>query len=416
MPDPAGRDAAVEATTAPDQTVERWPAVSATVLASAAAAVREAERELDARRFPIPLPSRVAWATALGSARDRTMVARGAGGECLALASVSITRTRALPWHLVARVESFGEPYATAAGAALLRCLTAWSRRHPMILRAVVELECRDEAARTTLRAMLHEAGFVRSRAERVSERTLAIDLAPSEDQIFASFGRSTRQNIRSAAKHGLEVAPIDDARYGARMNLLLEESLARTGAPAQVMDWGAIVQLCRQLPHRSRVVGVFRGSAREPADLVGFAWGLHHGERVEYHTGASARIPGVRLPILYPAIWDLVSWAKRSAGEWFDMGGVTAGTLGSSDALGGISDFKRGFTKDEIALGEEWEYAPHRWRARIAGWTSQLAGTVRRRLHAKRLARAAAAAAPAPEAAPGTAPSREALGDGEGR
>lgn len=365
--------------------------------------------------FALPLQSRLEWGELLGNRRQFQAIATAKNGECAAMVGIAVSPTRALPWHWIWRIETLGDAFDSAAGRQLIRGVVAEARRSWSLLKVLVELECRDPLARGSFGQLLAGEGFRRIPADRVPERTLAIDLAPSEDQIFASFSRSTRQNIRSAAKHGLEVAPIDDARYGARMNLLLEESLARTGAPAQVMDWGAIVQLCRQLPHRSRVVGVFRGSAREPADLVGFAWGLHHGERVEYHTGASARIPGVRLPILYPAIWDLVSWAKRSAGEWFDMGGVTAGTLGSSDALGGISDFKRGFTKDEIALGEEWEYAPHRWRARIAGWTSQLAGTVRRRLHAKRLARAAAAA-PAPEAAPGTAPSREALGDGEGR
>lgn len=367
------------------------PALSVAIVASTDSEVTAAEVELEGRGFPIPLPSRVAWAQALGGRPHRTMIARSARGECLAVAGISVTPTRAFPWHVIARVEAFGEAYATPAGAAMLHALADFSRRRPNVLRAVVELECRDEAARATLHAMLREAGFVPSVAERVSARTLAIDLSPTEDEIFSSFGRSTRQNIRGAAKHGLELASVDDPGCGERMNALLAESLARTGAPPQAMDWGAILHLCRQLPHRSRVIGVFRGASREPADLVGYAWGLHHGERVEYHTGASARIPGARLPILYPAIWDLVVWGRRSGGRWFDMGGVTGGTVGSGDALGGISDFKRGFTKDEISLGEEWTLVPHPWRARVAEWASTLARTLRQRARARRTARAAA-------------------------
>lgn len=404
MPDQDTRAATPEVTAGHAADARERSTATVTILASADPDVAAAENELEGRGFPIPLPSRVAWAQALGGRHHRTMIARSTSGECLALAGVSVSPTRAFPWHVIARVEAFGEPYATPAGAALLRALADFSRSRPNVLRAVVEVECRDETARAALHAMLREARFVPSVAERVSVRTLAIDLSPTEDEIFSSFGRSTRQNIRGAAKHGLELATVDDPRCGERMNALLAESLARTGAPPQAMDWEAILQLCRQLPHRSRVIGVFRGASRVPSDLVGYAWGLHHGERVEYHTGASARIPGARLPILYPAIWDLVVWGRRSGGRWFDMGGVTGGTVGSGDALGGISDFKRGFTKDEISLGEEWTLIPHPWRARVAEWASTLARTVRQRARARRTARAAAVA-PGTSVAPGDGP-----------
>lgn len=412
MPEPEQADAAGGALTNRSSGAVGLDAVRVDVLASADAAVLAAECELDAAAFAIPLPSRVAWARAVGGAANHTAIARTSDGTCLALVGVSVTRTRALPWHRVVRVEAFGEQYATPAGLALLRAVADFSRRRPAILRAVVELECRDESSREVLRTHLRDAGFAPAAAERVSERTLAIDLLHTDEEIFSSFGRSTRQNIRGAAKHGLELAPVDDPRCGERMNALLADSLARTGAPAQHMDWGAIVQLCRDLPHRSRVIGVFRGASRAPADLVGFAWGLHHGERVEYHTGASDRIPGVRLPILYPAIWDLVTWGRRSGGRWFDMGGVTQGTLGSSDALGGISDFKRGFTKDEISLGEEWAYEPHAVRARVAAWTSHLARTLRQKARARGTQRAAPAAPPPSPPGDESPPSRPARAD----
>jgi lipid II:glycine glycyltransferase (peptidoglycan interpeptide bridge formation enzyme) len=65
--------------------------------------------------------------------------------------------------------------------------------------------------------------------------------------------------------------------------------------------------------------------------------------------------------------MWDLIRWAKREGARWFDFGGVTRGAEDKDDALAGISDFKRRFCRNEIALGEEWSYEPSRTIARIA-------------------------------------------------
>ncbi|MCC6927890.1 MAG: hypothetical protein IT359_02755 [Gemmatimonadaceae bacterium] len=350
-------------------------------------AVLPAERALDAASFPLPLPSRQAWARHLGTPADHVAIARDETGAVRSLLGISLTATRALPLHRVARVEGVGSGYAGADGRALLLAVSDFARQHPRILRVVVEVETSDDAARRTISGFLHEAGYRRIPSERVSERTLSIDLRPTEEEMFAALSRRGRQNIRLAAKQGLETVALGeprDERYGSRMNALLVDALARTGAAPQDKDWGAIFALCRDRPERSRVAAVFRGAGREPDDLVGYAWGMHHGDRVEYSTGASARIPGVSLPILYPAIWDIVLWGKRTGGTWFDLGGVTPGEPGSGDALGGISHFKRGFSKDEVSLGEEWALAPHPLRARIADWTSAMARRVRERRQAR--------------------------------
>lgn len=354
--------------------------ISASVVPTLTDRVVAAERELDAARFAIPLPSRVEWARYLGNAQHHTAVAHGASGSVEAMIGVSLTRTRALPLHRIARVEACGEAYATAAGRELLVAVADFARRESRILRVVVEVESRDDGAREVLTGFLREAGYQRIASERVSERTLAIDLRPTEEAMFAALSRRGRQNIRLATKQGLETAVLDDPRYGDRMNALLVDAMARTGAASEAVDWNAIFSLSRALPHRSRVSGVFRGASRDVAALVGYAWALHHGDRVEYNTGASDRLPGESLPILYPALWDLVLWGKRSGGTWFDLGGVSPGDLGSGDALGGISHFKRGFSKVEVALGEEWVFTPHPLRARVADWASRTARRLRER------------------------------------
>lgn len=375
--------------------------------------VKVAQAQLDRQGFALPLQSRQEWGELLGNGRQLQAIAAAEYGECAAMVGIGISSTRALPWHWIWRIETLGDEFDSPAGRQLIRAIAAEARRRSSVLKVVVELECRDPLARGALTQVLADEGFRRIQAERVPERTLVIDLAPGVDQILASFSRSTRQNIRAAAKHGLRVAMVEDSRFGDRMNALLADSLARTGAPPQVMDWAAILELSRRIPERSRVVGVFRGATDEPAALVGFAWGLHHGARVEYHTGASDRIPGVRLPILYPALWDLIAWGSRSGGRWFDLGGVTAGSLGSSDALGGISDFKRGFSKDEISLGEEWVYTPNPVRARVADLTSRLARALRSRMRARERARAVVTADRLSSHAAEQVPSTNSTGDG---
>lgn len=348
------------------------------IVATDTAIVADTEAALDQAGFSLPLPARAAWGACLGNRAHMSAIAHAVDGQPLALLGIDVSATRALPWHRIMRVEALGESYAAPVGLPLLRAIADYARSHGRVLTVVVELECRDATAKAQLRAMLTEAGFQRTPSERVSENTLAVDLSSTEEEILASFSRSTRQNIKGAVKHALRIAPVQDPNCGPRMNALLSASLARTGAPPQVMDWSAVLTLCGAVPHRSRVVGVFRNDSLDPSDLVGFAWGLHHGERVEYHTGASDRIPGVRLPILYPALWDLIKWGRQTGGRWFDMGGVTEGTLGSNDALGGISDFKRGFTRVEVSLGEEWSFAPRPFRSRLAGWTTHVARRVR--------------------------------------
>lgn len=372
------------------------PAPAVVTLKATAPAALAAEREVDAAGFPLPLQARAAWGEALGSAADRILVARDHAGRAVAALGVQVTPTRALPGHQLARVESLGDAYACPSGRRLLAELARFTREAPRLVRTVVEVECRGAEARATLGAWLGELGFLRTAPERVSEHTLVIDLGPEEDQILAAFSRTTRQNIRTLAKHGAEVTPLTDPVLGGRMNALLAEVMVRTGGLATAVEWERVMRLCHALPHRSRLVGVFRGAGRAPGDLIGYVWGLHHGDRVEYHTGAAARLPGVRLPVLYPALWDLITWGRRSGGTWFDLGGVTPGTTGSSDPLGGISDFKRGFSKEELLLGQEWTLVPSPLKGKLAAWSSWLA------TWARRLARPRPTAPPRPPAGHG--------------
>ena len=225
----------------------------------------QVEARLDAARFPLPLPSRVLWGRHLGSGAHKLAIAMDTDGDVAAAVGLELSRTRTLPGHHILRVHAFGDAYATVVGEALLTEIACYAAAHGRVLRVIVELECRAESARELLRRTFTSLGFRQVCAERIPARTLVLDLTQNEEKIFASFSKSTRYEVRKATKLGLELIPLIDPAYGPRMDVLLAETFARTGGDVSSNDWGAIMAICRELPHRSRLIGVFHGPGREP-------------------------------------------------------------------------------------------------------------------------------------------------------
>ena len=58
-------------------------------------------------------------------------------------------------------------------------------------------------------------------------------------------------------------------------------------------------------------------------------------------------------------------------------------GHLKEGDPLGGISDFKRGFSSTIVAVGEEWTLEPNRLRSQLAAALSSASSRVSRGLRA---------------------------------
>ena len=113
----------------------------------------------------------------------------------------------------------------------------------------------------------------------------------------------------------------------------------------------------------------------------MAYAWSGLHGDFAGYDGGASARIPGVNVGLSYPLLWDLMRWSKSLGAEWFDMGGVSLGGLHSDDPVGGISDFKRYFSKDIGTVGEDWTVEPHPSASMVARFVSASARLLARPL-----------------------------------
>lgn len=306
----------------------------------------------------LPMADHADWSRVTG-AESWCLGVEDAHGGCLGSVAIQVHRSRALPLFRILRVERFGGGVEPSAWGATLRALAAVAKRQPRVLRLHVELFAPEQERLERLSRGAREAGLVPSPAPRCYGTTSLVDLRPGVGEVLASFHGTARRHIRGVDKHPVEVRMIADETLGPRMNALLAETLARTGGTFAAKDWPAILQFSRERPDLSRVTGLFQVGSGDADGLLAYAWGCCHGDNVEYATAASTRATELKLPMAYSLAWDLMQWARDQDTMFFDFGGMTEGSHGSSDALGGISDFKRYFNGATSRVGEEWILEP---------------------------------------------------------
>jgi len=339
------------------------------------------ERALATLGVRLPLPHRAIWRLARRGSEPLFLALRTSDGRCAGGFGIHAAPSRAFPGFRVLRIERFGEAVPRTLWATAVDALTQVARQEPRVLRLTVEVFSRAAQTRAGIAELLQQAGFVRAATTRNWGTTFALDLQPSEDELFGSFSPTVRRAIRSVAKLPVQVRSIDDRRSASRLDALSSEAFARTGARYQeVWDWEGVIELSRRAPDASRLVGLFRTDREGPEALLGFVWGWWNGESVSYFAGASSRPSDLQgVGIVHPLFWDLIVWAKGTGATWFDLGGATAGTAGSGDPLGGISEFKRRFSTQTVDVAEDWVLEPHAVPARVAALVSTGAAWLRR-------------------------------------
>lgn len=337
----------------------------------------ETEQALLRQGIPLAFPHRWAWAQANGRTQDRLLRcferggARDGDGRLAGAIAVQMDRSRALPGHRLLRVRRFGHGLPVRSREPLIAQLVRFARAEGRVLRLGVDVFCRD--GREEIAAILEGYGFRKLEEPRSYRYTLTLDLRPEEEAILAGMHKTGRKNVRDAEKSEVCVRPLVDGMYAERLAELQRDALERTGGSSERLDFAALLQMSREYPDLSRVVGIFpTQEACAPGDLAGFAWGCMHGDHAEYRAAGTARLADRKVSISYPLLWDLMRWAKREGGTWFDLGGVTVDTE-NADPLQGLSDFKRYFSRTVEEVGESWVLEPHPQRARVADLIGRL-------------------------------------------
>jgi hypothetical protein len=278
-------------------------------------------------------------------------------------------RAAPVPGHQIMRAEQFGESIPEAAASAVLDFFRDWIGKQKRILRVSIDLFSFDAARRRHLADLLGQRHFHRATHVNGYVETLVLDLTPTEAELFAQLHHSARRKIRQLDKHPVELRTIDDPIFGERMNQLLLETFTRTGGNIEARNWEERIRLSAAYPGQSRIVGLLRSDVEGADSLLAYAWGCRSGDAVFYSEAASTRDTGEqKIALAYGVMWDLIRWAKRAGAQLFDFGGVTRGSHGEDDSLGGISDFKRYFSQQIMEVREEWILDDHTMRARIAG------------------------------------------------
>lgn len=342
------------------------------------------ESTIDALGTPLPLYHRAIWARqrmASGVKCALVSIASPPGG-CRAAFAIESSASRALPGHRLLSVARLGigagglDESAMSEGLSYLGTL---AREDRSVLRASVEVFSLDAGLRRLTAESLSRNGFVRIPTSRTYERTLVLDLAPTEEQLFAGLHKNARGRIRSVARLPVKVSTAISMSLAARLQELSDETRARTGGGQHQLDWNAIIEMSAEAPQLSRIAVLERTDRTGPDRILAFAWGCLHGDVGEYSDSGSTRADDLKVPTSYALLWDLIIWARRGGAYTFDLGGVTSGITSTiEDPLGGISDFKRRFSQREVEVGEEWELVPRPRRAMVAAIVSRAAGALR--------------------------------------
>jgi hypothetical protein len=333
-----------------------------------------AERELLEAGVPLALSHRAIWAAHVSRWESWFLLVRDASGRACAGVAIEVVRTRAMPGYAVLRVEKLGGTLPGEVSSVALEAIAKLARSTPRVLRLQLNVFSRD--GRETIGKTLEELGFREVRPPSSYRHTLVIDLKPSEDEIFASLGKSARRRIRETVKLSLRSVVITDPLYAERLKELQLEALQRTGGHSPSEDWRGILRMSQEHPDHSRVIGVFPGEDNASENMGAFGWVCNHGDHAEYRASGSTKRSG-RAPFGYLLVWEMIRWAKTTGAEWFDMGGVTLAD-GDESALEGISEFKRFFSREVVEVGAEWVLEPSPVRARIAAIVSSGAQQIR--------------------------------------
>jgi hypothetical protein len=279
---------------------------------------------------------------------------------------VERTFSRLIPMASVLRIARVGRALHEPILSLIEPILTALSARFALVLRVDVALFDEDGERRQQFEAALTSAGM-QIGASRSYTRTLRVDLAGSEEELFARLSSSTRRNVRAAERAALTTVPIEDEQLFPTMRRLYSATFQRTGADPPPIDFGRILESVHY--GQSALFGVFAGhQTGDPHALVAFAWVRSNGDHASYDVAASARRQDLgRTPLSYPLLWRCLTWARERKLSWMDLGGIPGANVPSGSPLHAIAAFKRGFSCQELDVASEFRIEPNRTLAAVA-------------------------------------------------
>jgi hypothetical protein len=251
----------------------------------------------------------------------------------------------------------------------LLKALRDRANADQRVVRLQIEAFSPEPGGIDRIDAAARSLGFVKEPWPREYARTLLVDLRGGHDAMVGRFHRMVMKNVRRSERAGHLVAPIIEDRYAARMSALLDETMSRTGARAQRVDWLGMIRAARETPASHRIAGLFLGGDPSPDALAAFRWCSCSGASAEDLLAASTRLtgPSGSVPMMPAIVLDILTWAGAQGASWFDFGGIVEPTDPRYSTLGSITEFKMLFGADVRTVGADFTYESRPTLSRIS-------------------------------------------------
>lgn len=194
------------------------------------------------------------------------------------------------------------------------------------------------------VKVQLLKAGLVRTRPVQPNASTVIIDLAPSLDEIMASFNQKGRHAIHRAERDGVTAAPVPLTEENMKImfDLLTETAAGRFESSIRSYDYYKKFWQNFASGDKGSLFFAYLDGA-----VVAAAYSMYLGNKGLYKDGAS-----VREKTAYGAShrlqWEVIKWMKDRGVESYDLCGAPHSTAVNDTAGGfyGIGRFKTSFNK----------------------------------------------------------------------
>jgi lipid II:glycine glycyltransferase (peptidoglycan interpeptide bridge formation enzyme) len=170
------------------------------------------------------------------------------------------------------------------------------------------------------------------------AERCWVLDLAAPDAELMAGMRKTTRYEIRRAAKEGIEIVSTTNPAHLPVFFDLYKETSTRHGF---VPHTGIREEFELFARHNQAVLYI----ARHQGKPLSAAIILYYGHQAIYHHGASVPSP---LPVSYPLQWEAILDAKKRGMKVYNFWGI-APEDSPKHPWRGITLFKKGFGGREI-------------------------------------------------------------------
>lgn len=186
-------------------------------------------------------------------------------------------------------------------------------------------------------RKMFLDNGFLKAQIHILSENSWLLNLKPTEDKIFASFRKTTRNLIRRAQKEGVEIKKTTSPEAVDRFFNLYKETGSRHKFVLYPKSF-----ILNQVEAYKKDDQVLVFEAYYHGQVISSAIVMFFGKEGAYHHGASTHKYS-KVPSSYFLQWEAIKEAKKRGHDFYNFWGIYRGN-NSNHPFKGITLFKTGF------------------------------------------------------------------------